>query len=130
MADPFKLIDAVSHSKKDWLRDEVEPVDPKEWNSYLANRSFSYHPDSIFYANDMNGMDIDGIMVHDYYLHALRSRRRRSKWFKPEAEKDAELLTRVLGVGMREARKFLTALQPKVLEALRKKYTQPENGVK
>lgn len=90
MSNPFDYINSVSHTKKDMMRGtENDDLSEKEYKPFLANRSLSFHTDSILYANEMNRMShLDNLLQYDFYMNALRSRKRFSKWLKPsESEK-------------------------------------------
>ena len=48
---PFDYINAIGHSKKDMMADEAGE---KDYNAWMINKGFSYFPDTIEYANNMN----------------------------------------------------------------------------
>jgi hypothetical protein len=55
---------------------------------FMINRGLSYFKDTVLYANEMNGIasSLPAKMQYDFYRHALRPRKRFSKWFKKEKD--------------------------------------------
>lgn len=49
----FDYINDASYDKKDVLRD-VPDREEKRYPAYLVNRYFSFLPDTLFFANEMN----------------------------------------------------------------------------
>ena len=65
----FDFIKDVSYEKK-YLFDTYTP---KDFNAFMVSRGFSYYPDSIMFASEMN--KVPGLCqhaVHDFYF--LRAR--------------------------------------------------------
>jgi len=87
----FKFIESASKTKKDLIKDSDIPEETeRKYVPFITNKSFSFHPDTILHANEMNSKHwLFKDAQYRYYLGALRPRDRRSKWFK--AEKDVAL---------------------------------------
>jgi hypothetical protein len=81
--DPlFQYIKALSQTKEYLFNTTLSE---KDYLPFMVNRGFSYFPDSIMFANQMNiNYNLSKKMQHDYYFVTLRSRARFSKWFKAE----------------------------------------------
>lgn len=111
MAKPFDLVDSVSSTKVNLMRED--PETEKDYEPFLTNRALSYHADSILYANEMNCCpELHKLMQYEYLLHSLRPRSRRSKWHKKAAE-DVELekmVAETMGLSMRKAREIIPLL--------------------
>ena len=76
---PFDIVSDLSFGKKGLVGQENEG----DYIPFLTNKAFSYYPDTIFYANEMNThFDLDKKLQHDYYLNAIRKSKRFSKWHK------------------------------------------------
>lgn len=80
----FTFINSVSKTKKDLIKTADVPEEAeKKYIPYTANKSFSFHADTILHANEMNSKHwLFKDAQYRYYLGALRPRDRRSKWFK------------------------------------------------
>lgn len=108
MSNPFRYLDAISHSKEEL---EVE----NDYNSFLINRGLSYHIDAIFASNEMNQRPhIDAPLQFSFLLNSLPRRKRFSKWIKPEENQDVEAIMEYFGysrVRAQEAYQILTENQ-------------------
>lgn len=91
MGNPFKSIE--------WLTTKVKPEEvetPEDgYNSFIINRHFSYFPDLIFVANEMNmrqNATSDASMQFAFYFNFLKKQKRFSKWAKPKADEKIKLI--------------------------------------
>lgn len=117
--DPkFVCIDAVSETKRDVIRDRT--VMEADYKPFLTNRAMSYHPDSVFFAADMNLYPgVDSLLQFDYYMHSLRARRRRSSWFKPHSTEDEAAIIEIMGYNKTRAREAARVLSDDQLQKLK-----------
>ena len=77
----FEYLDSVNYSKKE--------LDPSAFDPYMVNVFLSYHPDAITQADYLNShSSIPKEMQYKYLLGALRSRKRFSKMYKDESDKE------------------------------------------
>ena len=85
MSNPFKSIDWLTSKQKP---DELEnPSDG--YNSFIINRHFSYFPDLVFVANEMNmrqNATSDPAMQFAFYYNFLKKQKRFSRWAKPNTD--------------------------------------------
>lgn len=121
MPNPFDYINSVSYTKKDMMRGtENDDLAEKEFKSFLANRSLSFHADSISLANEMNGMGhLDNLLQYDFYMISLRSRKRFSKWFKSEESENVDIIQQFYRCNIKkaiDASKILTTEQLKIIK--------------
>lgn len=121
MSNPFDYINSVSHTKKDMMRGtDNDDLAEKDYKPFLANRSLSFHADSISYANEMNRMGhLDNLLQYDFYMTALRSRKRFSKWLKPEESENVDAIQQAYKCNLKkaiDASKILTAEQLKIVK--------------
>jgi len=59
----------------------------------MINRAFSYHIDTILWANEINQHpNVDPVLLHDFYFYGLRSKPRYSKWSKEMKDDDISLI--------------------------------------
>lgn len=78
----FDFVDMIAKKKYEWNED-VESV----YNTFIINKHFSYFPDSVFIANELNQYwELDKKMQFDLYYHMLPKAPRITKWAKKEAE--------------------------------------------
>ena len=49
--NPFDFVKEILQGKKQLI---VDDLTEKEYNSFIINRSLSYHKDCVLYANEMN----------------------------------------------------------------------------
>ena len=77
--------------KKDVITDN--PDLEREYIPYVINKYFSYHPDCISDANDMNGYPfLDKKMQFDYFINNLRKRKLRLLWESERVHDDVSLV--------------------------------------
>lgn len=116
---PFAFITAVSETKKDIIKED--PDLKQYYNSYITNRGFSYFPDSVLHANEMNlHPNIPSLCQYYYYMGSLRKRKRFSKWHKLEKNDDLLMIQKVYGVRADIAKQYLKLLSEENLAELRK----------
>lgn len=122
MYDLFKdYVPALSHTKENLLDSEDELWE-KSYKPYLINKTFSYHIDTIMYANDMNQYSmIDNKLQFDYLLNSIKSRKRFSPWNKKEIDSDIDLIKEYYGYSNRKAEEALSLLSAAQLGYIRSK---------
>ena len=108
----FDVVAALSFTKKDPLRGTPnDELARKDYKPFLINRTFSYHPDAIFNANEMNmHPDLDLELQNDFYINILSKRKRYAKWIKPETSENLEMVMEYFGYGRTKALEALTVL--------------------
>lgn len=108
----FDLIGDVSYEKRDLIRTSDDPeVTVKAYTPFMANKSFSFHVSSIYDANVLNSLaHLDPLLQHDYYLYALRSEKRFSKWFKQEDNETLHILATHYNVNLVRAQEIMKVL--------------------
>jgi len=116
--NPFDLVNDISYAKKYILEEE------KHYLPFIVNTHFSYFGDSIFFANEMNmNYHLDKKLQHDYYFHALRKNKRKSKWHKKGNEDSLDCIQRYYGYGPQKAKEAAKILSKKQVEYIVKKMT-------
>jgi len=130
MTSPFDYINAISHTKKDLIRDSEDPVRAeKDYNSYLINKGLSYFIDTILFANEMNSHHhLDAKLQNDYLINNIRPKKRFAKWVKKLSEDDLELVKLYYGYNDEKARQALSILSDDQLALIKKK--QEKGGTK
>lgn len=117
---PFDFIKAVSNDKVDLIRNSETPQQiEKQYVPYIVNRGFSYFSDTILHANEMNRCHgLFPSAQFDYYMGALRKRKRFSKWHKAEKNKDLDLIQEVYQCNRTVAKQYLKVLTPEDMKQI------------
>lgn len=104
----------------------VDPLNEKDYSPFLINRSLSFFPDTILYANEMNRYsDIPKKSQFSYYLNSIPKRKRYSKWFKKDAEtKPLSLVMEYYGYSSEKAKEALKILSEEQLKTIEEKLTK------
>lgn len=129
MTSPFDYINAISHTKKDLIRDSEDSARAeKDYNSYLVNKGLSYFIDTILYANEMNSNHhLDAKLQNDYLINIIRPKKRFAKWVKKLSEDDLEVVKLHYSYNNEKARQALSILSADDLAQIKKK--QNKGGV-
>lgn len=124
---PFDLIDDVSYSKKDLVREDPDEA-LRAYSPYLTNRSLSYHPDTIMVANDMNVLNhLDPDMQYRALFISVRPRKRFSKWFKPEDQDRIDALSEWYSINTTRARELLRVLKLEDVDSIMSRLGSRDN---
>ena len=120
--NPFALIDALSFTKEDLIR---EPDMEREYKSFLVNRSLSYHSDAIFEANTLNCFpECPNTLCFDFYKYSLAKRKRFSKWIKPEENSNLEAIMEYFKCNRIRAKEYLQILTNEDVAMIHNKINQ------
>jgi len=105
---PFDFINAISHTKQDLTESENWE---SEYKSYVINKGLSFYPDTVIQANEMNSRPhLDKRMQFSFLINIIRSKKRYSKWLKPEKLNDLEVVQEYYGYSKEKARQVLPLL--------------------
>ena len=100
--NPFEYSKAINLTKKDIMVDDLAE---KEYNSFLVNRSLSFFPDTILYANEMNiNHHIDARLQFDFFINIIKKRKRFSKWTKATEIENLEVIKEYYGYSDEKAK--------------------------
>jgi hypothetical protein len=117
--NPFEFVKAISYSKKDIMVDELIE---KEYNPFIVNRAFSYYPDTILYANEMNqNAHLDSRLQFDFFINIIKKRKRFSPWLKPSEVENLEVLKEYYGYSNEKAKSVLSLFNNKQIENLKER---------
>ena len=118
----FDFLNSINETKKDLLLED--PLNEKEYVSFMINRGLSQFPDTIMYANEMNRYaNIPKKWQYTFYLNAIPKKKRFSKWHKNDAVlDDIKLIKKVYGYSTTRAVEALEILTPEQLQILRDSY--------
>ena len=122
----FKFVEAVSKSKKDLIKDAEIPEDmEEEYNTWVTNKAFSFHLDTILHANEMNSKHwLFKDAQFRYYLGALRPRYRGGEWFKAKKDSDLDNIQQVYQCNRTVAKQYMKVLSKENLEVINNKVSK------
>jgi hypothetical protein len=121
MKNVFDFINDIGYDK----RYRFDESTKSKYESFLVNRAFSQHADSIFFANEMNKLAcLDKRLQHDFYFHALDAKKRYGKWAKATKSDDEvlDLIKREYKVNHIHAQQYLELMDKNDIIKLKKKY--------
>ena len=82
MAKLGDFLTAINLSKVNLL--EEDSLTEKEYVPFLINRTMSYFPDTVLYANEINLRGhLENRLQNDYLLNSISKKKRFSRWLKP-----------------------------------------------
>ena len=117
--NPFEFVKAISYTKKDIMVDELVE---REYNPFIVNRAFSYYPDTILYANEMNqNAHLDSRLQFDFFINIIKKRKRFSPWLKPSEIENLEVLKEYYGYSNEKAKSVLSLFNNKQIENLKER---------
>ncbi len=115
-----EVLNAINYDKTPLLEDDLQE---KAYVPFVINRSLSYFPDTILYANQVNHYNqLDNKMQFDYLRLSLRPRKRFSKWIKSQEEDDLQLIKDHYNYSNERATEVLRVLTRNQIEDIRSLY--------
>lgn len=91
----FDYVKAINNHK------EIEIT--SDYSQFVINRNFSYFPDTLSYAAEINQYHIDDQTHFNFLFHSIRPRNRFTKWFKKSVGDDLEMIKTYYQVSDKEA---------------------------
>lgn len=106
---PFVYVNSINN-KKEHLFDKHEG---EGYNSYLVNKSLSYFPDTVLFANDVNkNYDMPDQQKFDYLYFTIRKRNRAiKKWHKIDNQKTITNVMEYYKCNAKVARQYLRTMK-------------------
>lgn len=116
-------LSSLNTTKKNLMNDfENLEENEKGYIPYIINRLMSNFPDSIFQANLMNQWNqLPKKLQYDYFLHALKPRKRFSKFLKPDKIEYLDIVKEYFDLNDRKAKEVLRILTEEQLQSIQKK---------
>lgn len=112
-----EILQSINYLKNDDLIDDFNSSD---YVPYVVNKIFSYFPETILLANEMNrNWHLDKKLQYKYYVNGVRKGKRYSPWLKLENDENLDLVAKYYGVSKRIAREYLKILSASELEYIR-----------
>ena len=109
MAKLGDFLTAINLSKVNLL--EEDSLTEKEYVPFLINRTMSYFPDTVLYANEINLRGhLDNRLQNDYLLNSIRKKKRFSRWLKPDKNDDVDAIKEYYSCSYRKANEIAQIL--------------------
>jgi len=116
---PFDFIKALNESK-DVMKND--PFAEKDYIPFLVNRGLSFFQDTILQVNEMNRNHfLDNKLQFDFLINNIRSRKRWSKWLKPDKIDNLEIVKIYFGFGNEKAKEALEVLSNEDIKEIKSK---------
>lgn len=117
--NPFDFLNAINQTKKDIM---VDDLTEKAYNGFMVNRGLSYFPDTVLLANEMNiRHHVDSRLQFDFLINTIRSKKRFSKWVKPDTIEAIDAIKEYYGYSNEKARQVLKVLTKNQIDELKLK---------
>jgi len=118
MSDPFEFINSINDHN--YVADDN---DLKDYNPFLTMINFSFFPDTILIANQLNMYGrVTKKQHYDYLFFSVSRKKRYSKWFKKENDEDISFLQEVFKCSYVKAKEYSNLLTELQKKELRKKW--------
>ena|SRR6056300_937137 len=120
---PFDFVNDINLGKKDIITNSDNPeLAEKTYNPYLTNKSLSYFPDTVQYANMMNmNSHLDHLLQYSFLINIVRKRKRFSKWYKNTSDEDLQAVIDYYGYSVNKAKEALKILDDEQLVTIKTK---------
>ena len=117
--NPFEFVKAINN-KKNIIRDDF---DEKSYLPYMINHTFSYFPDTVLLANEMNtNHHLDNKLQNDFFINTIRKNPKRfSKWNKVKHDGDFEAVKEYYGYSNDKTRSALSLLSAEQINIIKQK---------
>jgi len=117
--NPFEFVKAINN-KKNIIRDDL---DEKSYLPYMINHTFSYFPDTVLLANEMNtNHHLDNKLQNDFFINTIRKNPKRfSKWNKVKHDGDFEAVKEYYGYSNEKTRSALSLLSAEQINIIKQK---------
>lgn len=118
----FDFLNSINDTKKDLLKED--PLSEKDYIPFMVNRGLSYFPDTILFANEMNGCaHVPKNWQYDFYRIGISKKKRFSKWHKKDQNsEDLMLVMKEYNYSSEKAARALEILNEDQLKSLREKF--------
>jgi hypothetical protein len=123
MSNPFEYVSSITYNKTDMMTGtENDELAESGYNPYLTNKSLSYFPDTLLYANEINVLNhIDNKLQYSYLLNSIRPKKRFSKWVKKQEDIDIEAIKEYYKYSTAKAEAALSLLSPQQINEIKKR---------
>ncbi len=119
---PFDFINSINYSKQDLMTGtENDALAEEAYVPFLTNKSLSFFPDTILFANEMNIHRLDKKLQYHYLLNTVRPAKRYAKWVKREDIEDIDNVKEYYGYSTDKALQVMKILTADHLHHIKQK---------
>lgn len=112
----FDFVKSITYVKKDIM----DSTNEAEYNPFVVNRSLSYFPDTVGYANEMNQSSfLSNRMQYDFLREAIKPKKRFAQWHKKVEGEDLDIIKEYYGYNSARAVEALMILTPDQIQDIR-----------
>ena len=116
---PFDFVNSIHYSKEQLI---VDDWSEKQYNPFIVNKSLSFGPDTVIFANEMNSRSHLGKHLQfTFLINSVRPRKRFNKWLKAEKVEDVEVIKQYYKYNTEKALKALKLLTPEQILTIKEK---------
>jgi hypothetical protein len=114
MSDPFEYVNSINYTKKNLIENSDDKTQAeKSYSPWLVNTALSYFPDTVYYANMMNGnYHLDNKLQYSFLINIIRPKKRFSKWVKKKEDENLKAVCNAYGYNIKKAKVALQILSP------------------
>jgi len=115
LSTPFDYVNSINDKK--YISDLY-----KGYDQYIINLAYSYHIDTVLFANEMNlKSNLTNEMHYDFYYHVLRKAKRYSKWNKKDKniEENLSFISQYYQINKEKAKEILNILSEDELKKIK-----------
>jgi hypothetical protein len=111
---PFDIVNHLNEKTK------IE-LDLKDYAPWIVNKALSFHPQTIYFANEMNSrFSLDKDLQYTFYKEGIPKGKRFGKWQKKsETPEIIDLLSRIYNVNAVVASQYAALMSEEQLQKLR-----------
>ena len=108
----------INYTKVNIMLDD--PLTETKYPPFIVNKSLSYFTDTVLHANEMNRYaHLDNRLQYEYYLNAVRKRKRFSRWDKNNKSEKFDLIKEYYGYSDRKVNEVMDLISDKELEEIK-----------
>lgn len=121
--NPFDFLNTINKTKANLI--DENPDNEKNYNAFVVNRSLSYFPDTVFMSNEMNRLHhVDSKMQYDFLINIVRTKKRFSKWDKPEQRADLDCIKEYFRYSESKAKQIIGLLTESQIKTIKEKVSR------
>lgn len=129
-ADLFKEIIPSLTTIKENLFDSEVLQSVADYPAYVVNKHFSFSPDTLLYANEINKWtnQLSSKQLYDFWFYALPKSKSFTKWIKStEDREEIELIKEYYGCSELKAKQYSTVLTPTQINIIKQRLGKVTN---
>lgn len=120
MANLSDFLRSINITKENVM--ESDPMAEQEYVPFVVNRTLSYFPDTVLYANEMNLRGgSDHRLQFEYLINSVRAKKRFSRWLKPEKNEDVDAIKEYYNCSYNKANEIVKILTDEQLSLIHKR---------